>query len=64
MIELPDGGRLYAEDEEMPTVEELIVVAMTPEQRESSTFRRLNLGVQIWKWARNRSISSTHSLTW
>lgn len=63
MIELPDGGRLYAEDEEMPTVEELIA-AMTPEQRESSTFRRLNLGVQIWKWARNRSISSTHSLTW
>lgn len=30
MIELPGGGRLYTEDEPMPTVEELIA-SMTPE---------------------------------
>lgn len=26
MIELPDGGRLYAEDEPMPTVENSVAV--------------------------------------
>ena len=35
MIELPDGGRLYTEDEEMPTVEELIA-SMTPDQLAAS----------------------------
>lgn len=35
MIELPDGGRLYTEDEPMPTVEELIA-SMTPEQLAAS----------------------------
>lgn len=35
MIELPGGGRLYTEDEPMPTVEELIA-SMTPEQLAAS----------------------------